>query len=66
MTEAIGSDSQNGSSWNAQFVVTTHSAHVANRARFSDIRYFRKEEEAAEPEDERRPARTAQVLADRA
>ncbi|MEU0250324.1 ATP-dependent endonuclease [Streptomyces sp. NPDC006235] len=59
VTEAAGSGSQNGSPWNAQFVVTTHSAHVANRARFSNIRYFRKEEEAAEPGDEPRPARTA-------
>lgn len=28
-------------SWNAQFLVTTHSAHIANRAGFSAIRYFR-------------------------
>ncbi|WP_420311735.1 ATP-dependent nuclease [Streptomyces sp. YS-B37] len=27
--------------WNAQFLVTTHSAHIANRAGFSTIRYFR-------------------------
>ncbi|MFE0091495.1 ATP-dependent endonuclease [Streptomyces sp. NPDC058991] len=27
--------------WNAQFLVTTHSAHIANRAGFSAIRYFR-------------------------
>ncbi|MER6534559.1 ATP-dependent endonuclease [Streptomyces sp900105755] len=49
---------RNEASWNAQFVVTTHSAHVANRARFSNIRYFRKEEEAAEPGEQQRPART--------
>ncbi|MGE7434188.1 ATP-dependent nuclease [Kitasatospora sp. NPDC001175] len=28
-------------SWNAQFLVTTHSAHIANRAGFPAIRYFR-------------------------
>ncbi|MFE1842669.1 ATP-dependent endonuclease [Streptomyces sp. NPDC059515] len=27
--------------WNAQFLVTTHSAHIANRAGFSAVRYFR-------------------------
>ena len=30
--------------WSPQFLVTTHSAHIANRAPFSDIRYFRKAE----------------------
>lgn len=30
--------------WNAQFLVTTHSAHIANRAGFSAIRYFRLDE----------------------
>ncbi|MER6621307.1 ATP-dependent endonuclease [Streptomyces sp. NPDC000931] len=44
--------------WNAQFVVTTHSAHVANRGHFSDIRYFRKEEDAVESGSEPGPART--------
>ncbi|MGW0868942.1 ATP-dependent nuclease [Streptomyces sp. NPDC002740] len=59
VTEVTDSGSGNESPWHAQFVVTTHSAHVANRARFSNIRYFRKEGEAAEPGDEPRPARTA-------
>ncbi|WP_436790003.1 ATP-dependent nuclease [Yinghuangia sp. YIM S10712] len=27
--------------WNVQFVVTTHSAHIANKAGFPSIRYFR-------------------------
>ncbi|SCF73364.1 ATP-dependent endonuclease [Streptomyces sp. Ncost-T10-10d] len=44
--------------WNAQFVVTTHSAHVANRGHFSDIRYFRKEEDTVESGSEPGPART--------
>ncbi|MFJ4923022.1 ATP-dependent nuclease [Streptomyces sp. NPDC088725] len=44
--------------WNAQFVVTTHSAHVANRGHFSDIRYFRKEENTVESGDKPGPART--------
>lgn len=30
-----------GYQWRPQFVVSTHSPHVANRADFSDIRYFR-------------------------
>nr|WP_179342384.1 ATP-dependent endonuclease [Streptomyces sp. alain-838] len=47
-----------GPRWNAQFVVTTHSAHVANRGHFSDIRYFRKEEDAVESGSEPGPART--------
>ncbi|MEU3991602.1 AAA family ATPase [Streptomyces platensis] len=51
---AIGSSTR----WNAQFVVTTHSAHVANRGHFSDIRYFRKEEDAVESGGEPGPART--------
>jgi putative ATP-dependent endonuclease of OLD family len=29
--------------WSAQFVVSTHSSHIANRAPFSAIRYFRLE-----------------------
>ncbi|MFJ3718866.1 ATP-dependent nuclease [Streptomyces sp. NPDC090057] len=36
--------------WNAQFLVTTHSAHIANRAGFSAIRYFRPNEEPDERE----------------
>ncbi|MFD7113256.1 ATP-dependent endonuclease [Streptomyces microflavus] len=36
-------DEQN---WNAQFLVTTHSAHIANRAGFPAIRYFRLNEGA--------------------
>jgi predicted ATP-dependent endonuclease of OLD family len=34
--------------WTAQFVVSTHSSHVANRAPFSAIRYFRLESSAPE------------------
>ncbi len=30
----------NGTPWNVQFVVTTHSSHVANEAPFDTIRYF--------------------------
>ncbi|MFC7984267.1 ATP-dependent endonuclease [Streptomyces sp. NPDC057336] len=36
--------------WNAQFLVTTHSAHIANRAGFSAIRYFRLCEESVSGE----------------
>lgn len=34
--------------WTAQFVVSTHSSHVANRAPFSAIRYFRLESPTSE------------------
>lgn len=34
--------------WTAQFVVSTHASHVANRAPFSAIRYFRLESSAPE------------------
>ncbi|ROQ69236.1 putative ATP-dependent endonuclease of OLD family [Streptomyces sp. 840.1] len=44
-----GTDGQ-GEIWNAQFLVTTHSAHIANRAGFSAIRYFRLAEGAAQHE----------------
>lgn len=30
-----------GSIWSSQFLVSTHSSHIANRASFSAIRYFR-------------------------
>jgi predicted ATP-dependent endonuclease of OLD family len=30
-----------GSAWPVQFVVTTHSSHLANRAEFDSIRYFK-------------------------
>ncbi|MCI0384152.1 ATP-dependent endonuclease [Streptomyces sp. CNQ085] len=56
--EENGTAGGSGPRWNAQFVVTTHSAHVANRGRFSDIRYFRKEEDAVERGSEPGPART--------
>ncbi|MBD2828189.1 ATP-binding protein [Streptomyces globisporus] len=36
--------------WNAQFLVTTHSAHIANRAGFPAIRYFRLNESAQDQE----------------
>ncbi|MDH6112552.1 putative ATP-dependent endonuclease of OLD family [Kitasatospora sp. MAP12-15] len=35
---------QDSHSWNAQFLVTTHSAHIANRVGFSAVRYFRLDE----------------------
>ena len=30
----------NGNPWQVQFVITTHSTHIANEARFESIRYF--------------------------
>ncbi|MFD4172180.1 ATP-dependent nuclease [Streptomyces anulatus] len=56
--EESGTVSGGDPRWNAQFVVTTHSAHVANRGHFSDIRYFRKEEDAVESGSEPGSART--------
>ncbi|MCH0541997.1 AAA family ATPase [Streptomyces sp. MUM 203J] len=56
--EESGTAGGDGPRWNAQFVVTTHSAHVANRGCFSDIRYFRKEEDAVESGSDPGPART--------
>ncbi|MFJ9522493.1 ATP-dependent nuclease [Kitasatospora sp. NPDC101801] len=44
-------------SWNAQFLVTTHSAHIANRVGFSAVRYFRLDEHS-EPDG----AMSSQVL----
>jgi predicted ATP-dependent endonuclease of OLD family len=44
-------------SWNAQFLVTTHSAHIANRAGFPAIRYFRLNES-----DESHEANSSTVL----
>lgn len=34
---------ENGQKWMPQFVVSTHSSHIVNRASFSTIRYFRVE-----------------------
>ncbi|QKS13329.1 AAA family ATPase [Curtobacterium sp. Csp1] len=36
--------------WNPQFVVSTHSPHVANRAKLSAIRYFKSSREKSTPE----------------
>ncbi len=44
-------------SWNAQFLVTTHSAHIANRVGFSAVRYFRLDEH-----DDEVGASSSQVL----
>jgi putative ATP-dependent endonuclease of OLD family len=56
--EESGTEGDSSPRWNAQFVVTTHSAHVANQGNFPDIRYFRKEEDAVEIGSEPGPART--------
>ena len=37
----------NGNPWPVQFVVTTHSSHIANEATFDSIRYFRTQERQA-------------------
>ena len=38
----------NGNPWPVQFVVTTHSSHIANEAIFDSIRYFLTQEHQAE------------------
>lgn len=48
---------QKSNSWNAQFLVTTHSAHIANRVGFYAVRYFRLDEHG-EPDG----ATSSQVL----
>jgi len=40
IAEVFASTFNNGKKWPVQFVVTTHSSHVANRAPFESIRYF--------------------------
>ncbi|MEV5577810.1 ATP-dependent endonuclease [Streptomyces parvus] len=42
--EKFPATAQESNSWNAQFLVTTHSAHIANRVGFSAVRYFRLDE----------------------
>ena len=37
---AFAEDCGDGEEWPVQFIVTTHSSHMANRAPFSAIRYF--------------------------
>ncbi len=37
---AFAKDCGDGEEWPVQFIVTTHSSHMANRASFSAIRYF--------------------------
>ncbi len=37
----------NGNPWPVQFVVTTHSSHIANEATFDSMRYFRTQPRAA-------------------
>lgn len=36
----FSSDLNNGLQWPAQFIVTTHSTHIANKTSFNTIRYF--------------------------
>lgn len=35
--------------WNVQFIITTHSSHIANTARFDAIRYFLKHSNMSNP-----------------
>jgi len=45
------SDQYNGGvSWPAQFVVTTHSSHIANEASFDSMRYFLVQQRTESPE----------------
>lgn len=40
LVDDFGNRHNDGGPWNVQFVVTTHSSHVANEAPFNTIRYF--------------------------
>lgn len=40
MAQLFAKEYAGGQAWPVQFVVTTHSAHMANKAEFSSIRYF--------------------------
>jgi predicted ATP-dependent endonuclease of OLD family len=40
IVEAFSERFNDGNPWPVQFIVTTHSSHVANRAPFTSIRYF--------------------------
>lgn len=40
ISESLNKDSADGKKWPVQFIVTTHSSHIANEAGFESIRYF--------------------------
>ncbi|MDY0275490.1 MAG: ATP-dependent endonuclease [Desulfomicrobium sp.] len=40
IAKQLSEDGSPGSSWSVQFVVSTHSSHIANEAGFENIRYF--------------------------
>lgn len=46
ISQTFARELNDGSPWPVQFVVTTHSPHMANEARFESIRYFLSTEEA--------------------
>lgn len=38
--QKLSENYSNKDKWNIQFVITTHSPHVANAAKFDAVRYF--------------------------
>lgn len=47
MRKLFATHYNNGNSWPVQFVVTTHSSHIANEATFDSMRYFLTKERQA-------------------
>lgn len=56
ITAAFATQYNDGEPWSVQFVVSTHSSHMANEARFETIRYF-----LATPESEGHHLRQTRV-----
>lgn len=40
LSEVVNTLTNEGNSWNPQFIISTHSSHISNSARFEHIRYF--------------------------
>lgn len=58
----------NGNIWPVQFIVTTHSTHIANEAKFESIRYFlttRNEQAETKIKDLRKEFSAAELVADK-
>lgn len=40
LSEVVNTLTDKGNSWNPQFIISTHSSHISNSAKFENIRYF--------------------------
>ena len=56
ITETFATKFGAGANWSVQFVVTTHSSHIANKAQFEAIRYF-----SAHPRDDAKKIRMTTI-----